>query len=111
MLIEGDFKQSVGGRVLSLGGRRKVDFIHMEITPCSFTNRRHAKVTYGKSRLPSIPFYDALIVAFEGHAGNSRKYHGTYAYMEAMTAAGVAVWRPKGVVLDLRKLAYEWGDE
>jgi hypothetical protein len=31
--------------------------------------------------------------------------------MEAMIAAGVAAWSPFGVVLDLRELSYEWGDE
>ncbi|HEY3320970.1 MAG TPA: hypothetical protein VGP72_10935 [Planctomycetota bacterium] len=46
-----------------------------------------------------------LVIAFDGEASPS------FAYMDAMIAAGKAGWDPVALLLDLRKLRYEWGDE
>jgi hypothetical protein len=60
---------------------------------------------------PSVGCGRCLVVAFHGEAGNTHAHIGTFAFMDAMIAAGVAAWQPMGVVLDLRGLRYAWGDE
>jgi hypothetical protein len=82
----------------------------MDITPRSFADLSAADVTFGSCPLPSKHYCEALVVAFAGEAGNSHECCGTFAFMKAMIAAGVAAWEPVAVVLDLRRLTYEWGD-
>ena len=81
------------------------------ITPLSLRDLSAASCAFGKCRLASDEYADCLVVAFDGEAGNSHEHCGTFAYMEAMIAAGIAAWCPSAVVLDLTKLTYEWGDE
>ena len=51
-----------------------------------------------------------LIVQFSGQYGTGSEGNDDAAFMSGALAAGVATWRPQGVVLDLRELQYEWGD-
>lgn len=83
----------------------------MELKPCSLGDLSCAKVSFATCLLPSTPYAKALVVAFTGKADNRREFHGTYRFMNAMIAAGAAAWNPFAVVLDLRQLSYEWGDE
>lgn len=50
---------------------------------------------------------DFLLVAFKGTYSGGRDAR----YMSAMVAAALQTWTVPGVVLDLRELTYEWGDE
>jgi hypothetical protein len=52
-----------------------------------------------------------LVVAFNGEAGNTHQHVRTFAFMNAMIVAGLEAWRPDALILDLRHLRYEWGDE
>lgn len=70
-----------------------------------------ASCEFGTCALPSAKFAECLVVAFSGAAGNSHEHVGTFRYMRAMIAAGIAAWDPATVVLDLTNLWYEWGDE
>lgn len=83
----------------------------MKIIPLDFADLSEAKVFFASCPLPSLPDDEVLIVGFEGEAGNSHEHCGTFTFMRAMITAGVVAWDPTAVVLDLRRLAYEWGDD
>lgn len=83
----------------------------MELKPCNLDDLSTAKVSFAAGSLRSTPHAEVLVIKFIGKAANSREYHGTFSFMNAMIAAGVAAWSPFAVVLDLRQLSYEWGDE
>ena len=88
----------------------------MELIPCGFDDLSSATCSFARCKLLSSPFEGcqpgtALVVAFDGAAGNSHEHIGTFAFMNAMIAAGLAAWRPAAVILDLQRLQYWWGDE
>lgn len=70
-----------------------------------------AACQFGVCDLPSQRYADCLVIKFDGEAGNSHEHCGTFRFMSAMIAAGVAAWSPSTVVLDLTNLIYDWGDE
>ncbi|MEM1354473.1 MAG: hypothetical protein AAGC44_06475 [Planctomycetota bacterium] len=70
-----------------------------------------ASYSYSMCSLPSDDLYTALIVAFSGEAGNSHEHCGTFRFMDAVTMAGIIAWEPSALILDLRDLKYDWGDE
>jgi hypothetical protein len=82
----------------------------MDVTPCSLDELSHIQTTFGRCSLPSVSRCEALVVTFRGEVSNSREHFGGFATMRAMVAAGVFAWSPQAVVLDLRGLVYEWGD-
>jgi hypothetical protein len=82
----------------------------MDIIPRNLSDLSTAKHSFGLCDLPSDPYLKALVIGFDGEAGNSREHFGSFAAMRAMIAAGVAAWEPAAVVLDLQRLTYEWGD-
>ena len=82
----------------------------MELKQCDFSDLSKAKYTFSICSLPYFPNSRCLVVAFSGIAANSREYFGTFAFMRAILAAGLAGWVPKAVVVDLRELEYAWGD-
>lgn len=80
------------------------------LAPLSLRDLSTASCAFAKCPLPSQDYALCLVVAFEGEAGNSHEHAGTFLYMLGMIAAGIAVWSPSALVLDLRKLKYAWGD-
>lgn len=82
----------------------------LEIEPLSLFEETAATYAFARCRLPSQPYAECLIVSFEGDA-DSQDRGFSYAFMNGMIAAGVGLWRPSAVVLDLSKYAYTWGDE
>lgn len=83
----------------------------MDLSPLRFADLSTARVSFGSCTVLSMPYSEVLVIAFEGYADNAHEHHGTFAFMRAMIAAGLAAWEPSAVVLDLRGLAYEWGDD
>src|SRR5258708_1355025 len=57
------------------------------------------------------PHLIALIVAFEGEYGNGSRGNNDATFMEALSRAALAAWSPTALILDLRQLTYQWGDE
>jgi hypothetical protein len=90
-----------------------LDRIHllMDTVPLTLSNLSTAKYSFAHCVLPSEPDLKALLIAFDGEAGNSHEHFGTFALMRAVIAAGVAAWRPVAIVLDLQRLIYDWGDD
>jgi hypothetical protein len=82
-----------------------------DIVPKSLRDLSAASCEFRTCALPSAKYAQCLVVAFAGAAGNSHEHVGTFRYMRAMIAAGIAAWDPVAVVLDLTNLWYEWGDE
>lgn len=74
--------------------------------------RENVSVThaYFQAGLPSSPDLDVLVVRFVGTSGFGCANNSDAIYMEAMVRAGITAFDPSGVVLDLREMAYEWGD-
>ncbi len=62
---------------------------------CAFMNKPHAQ---------------ALIVAFHGEYGFGAKGNEDAVFMTAIIKAGLEAWGPSALILDLKKLKYEWGD-
>jgi hypothetical protein len=54
-----------------------------------------------------------LVVEFSGECGQGTKNSGSgyEAFMSAIIKAAVEAWKPVALILDLRRLKYEWGDE
>jgi hypothetical protein len=50
------------------------------------------------------------VVAFEGEYGYGSKGNGDAHFMTAIIKASLAAWRASTLVIDLRKMPYEWGD-
>jgi hypothetical protein len=81
------------------------------ITPLALGDLSTARCAFAECQLPSDQFACCLIVSFDGEAGNSHQHCGTFTFMTAMIAAGLAAWVPSALILDLTKLTYEWGDD
>ncbi len=65
---------------------------------------------YFEASLPSAPHLEVLVVRFSGTSGFGCANNSDAIYMDAMIRAGIAAFDPVGVILDLREMAYEWGD-
>ena len=65
---------------------------------------------YFETSLPSPPHLDVLVVRFSGTSGFGCANNSDAIYMDAMIRAGIAAFDSVGVILDLREMAYEWGD-
>lgn len=62
-------------------------------------------------RLPSFPDETCLVVSFKGRIEDSKPYESGYSYMHSMIGAGFAECNPATLILDIRELYYESGDQ
>jgi hypothetical protein len=62
-------------------------------------------------RLPSFPAEICLVASFDGVIENSSSHESGYPYMHAMIGDGFAACNPATLIVDLRGLKYESGDE
>ncbi len=69
--------------------------LHYKIFTCSLPKRSHL---------------DAIVVTFEGEYGYGSKGDGDAHFMAAIIKAALVAWRTSALVIDLRKMTYEWGD-
>ncbi len=62
---------------------------------------------------PSLtwPTWESLIVEFRGECGYGCRSNGDATFMTALIKAGLEAWHPFALILDLRKMKYEWGDQ
>jgi len=82
----------------------------MELKPLDIRDDVSVTHAYFQTSLPSPPHLDVLVVRFSGESGFGCANYSDGIYMEAMTRAGITAFDSVGVILDLRELAYEWGD-
>ncbi|TWU50704.1 hypothetical protein Poly51_39970 [Rubripirellula tenax] len=82
----------------------------MELKPLDIRDDVSVTHAYFQTSLPSPPHLDVLVVRFSGKSGFGCANNSDAIYMEAMTRAGITAFDSVGVILDLRELAYEWGD-
>ena len=52
-----------------------------------------------------------LTVAFLGRYRDGSAGHGDVRFMTAVIQGALTAWRCEGLVIDLRELTYEWGDD
>ena len=83
---------------------------HMELNPLNIREDVSVDHAYFQTQLPSPPNLDILVVRFTGQSGFGCANNSDAIYMEAMIRAGITAFDPVGVLLDLRNMAYEWGD-
>jgi hypothetical protein len=75
-----------------------------------FTELSDIKCEYlAQKRWTSDP--DVLVIRFFGRYRDGAHGEPDARFMCACIAAGIAAWQPYSIVLDLRQLLYEWGDE
>jgi hypothetical protein len=83
----------------------------MDLTPHSLTEMSDVKVAFFTCPLPSKSYCEALIVRCTGECGFGSNSNADAQFMTAMVKAGLAAWEPVALVLDLRELKYQWGDQ
>ena len=82
----------------------------MDDIPQTVSDLQPAEHSFTLHSLPSEPDRKALVISFDGEAGNSREHFCTFALMRGGDRGGGGRVEPAAVVLDLRRLTYEWGD-
>jgi hypothetical protein len=82
----------------------------MELKPLDIRSDVAIDHAYFETSLPSPPHLEVLVVKFSGTSGFGCANNSDAIYMEAMIRAGIAAFDSVGVILDLREMAYEWGD-
>lgn len=65
----------------------------------------------GYCPLPSFPQETCLVAEFTGTIDNTTGHEGGYSYMHAMIGTGFAACNPATLLLDLRGLKYDSGDD
>jgi hypothetical protein len=64
-----------------------------------------------KERERGVAYSNVLVASFDGEYRPGSAGAPDAMLIRGITQAAVTVWSPAGLVLDLRKLHYEWGDE
>lgn len=82
----------------------------MELKPLDIRDDVSVTHAYFQTSLPSPPNLEILVVRFTGESGFGCANNSDAIYMEAMVRAGITAFDSVGVILDLREMAYEWGD-
>ncbi|MEP7284786.1 MAG: hypothetical protein ABI947_03330 [Chloroflexota bacterium] len=83
----------------------------MKLHPLRLEDLSNLKYEFFSCSFLTVPQRTVLIVAFEGEYGYGSKGNGDASFMEAIIRAALAAWGPWALILDLRKMTYEWGDE
>src|SRR6266550_5869970 len=88
----------------------------IKLTPRKFEDLcslEYALATCAMISWPYMEQMECLVVHFSGECGNGSRNNRTgYAeFMSAIIKAAVEAWKPVALILDLRQLKYEWGDE
>ncbi|TWU50720.1 hypothetical protein Poly51_40130 [Rubripirellula tenax] len=82
----------------------------MELKPLDIREDVSIQHAYFQTPLPTPPHLDVLVVRFNGVSGFGCANNDDANYMAAMIHAGIVAWDPSAILLDLREMAYEWGD-
>lgn len=88
----------------------------VKLTPCKFEDLcslEYALFTCPLVSWPEFSEMKCLVVRFEGECGKgtSNTGQGFASFMSAIITAAIEAWEPVALILDLRELKYDWGDE
>src|SRR6266478_3737419 len=84
----------------------------MQLRPVSFENETGIRYGFQLETSDEKPRFWCILVA--RFAGNYRSgHHGApdARFIQGITQTALGVWCPAALILDLRELAYTWGDE
>jgi hypothetical protein len=82
----------------------------MKLKPRTLTERSGLQCEYLTYSYPHLESCDVLVVRFTGDCGLGSGSDDDCRFMSAMISAGLKVFSPIALVLDLTGLGYEWGD-
>lgn len=83
----------------------------IQLTPRKFEDLSPLEYSLFTCPLPQWPSKECLIVEFTGECGAGHQSNGDAAFMTAIVKAALEAWEASALILDLRKLKYEWGDQ
>jgi len=81
------------------------------LTPIKHDTRKSIACRLFSCPLPSFSSESCLVAEFHGTIDNTSGHEGGYGYMHSMIGTGFAACNPATLLLDLRGLKYESGDE
>lgn len=81
------------------------------LTPIKNDTQQSIECRLASCPLPSFPKETCLVAEFKGTIDNTSGHKGSYSYMHAMIGAGFAACNPATLLLDLRGLNYDSGDD
>lgn len=82
----------------------------MTVTEVKLENLSGIGCRYFEAEIPELGRLSTLIVEFSGECGFGSSSNSDACFMDAMIAAGLKAWGHPCLILDLRRLKYEWGD-
>lgn len=82
----------------------------MKITTKQMKLEDLSKVKY-EVHIGNSNYRKIMIIKFIGSYGDGSRGDSDAIYMSAMGKAALEAWRPRGVIIDLSELDYQWGDE
>lgn len=54
---------------------------------------------------------DTLVVSFKGQYQDGAAGRSNAGFMKGMVQAGIAIWEPLSILIDLQEFHYRWGDD
>ena len=81
--------------------------LNLHLRPCSLSDLSPLVHRFSLGTLPRSG-HPVLVVQLEGEASNQTE--GAYDLASAVLMSGLEAWDPAALILDLRALAYTWGD-
>ncbi len=82
-----------------------------ELTPRRFEDLSSIEYSLYTCPLITWPYMNALVAEFRGECGEGSGSNADAAFMAAIVKAAQEAWPAVALILDWRKLKYEWGDE
>jgi hypothetical protein len=80
-----------------------------KLEPCSFADFGQLDYGFAKGTLPKSE-HAVLLIRFAGDAEKAGSSGRVLELASAIVSAAMELWQPSAVILDVQKLAYEWGD-
>jgi hypothetical protein len=82
----------------------------MKTTEVRLEDLSNVRCRYFMAEIPELEHLSTLIVEFSGECGFGSGRNADACFMDGMIAARFRAWSPACLILDLRRLKYEWGD-
>jgi hypothetical protein len=79
----------------------------LDLHDCSLAELGALRYAFARGTLAETG-HALLSIRLEGEFGN--RHDGVFDYAAAVIMAGLEAWQPRAVILDLRAVAYSWGD-
>jgi len=82
-----------------------------DLTPLTLESLSSIACSFRRGRSRIVTYADILVVSFRGKYRPGSAGTPDARFMLAMAEAGIAAFDPLALILDLRDLEYEWGDD